>query len=89
MRTEKELLQLMLDHPSKMGVGLCFWSSSLIVDNIITHHEFKSLRNYIHDNRPSKYSSLSAYRNRDNSYYWDQGDIAPRIKWIKKQIKKL
>lgn len=89
MRTEKELLQLMLCHQEKFYGGLCLWIHILDFSGVITYDECYVLLDYIDHNRPSKFSSLSAYKNRNKNYYWNKGDIAPRIKWIKKQIEKL
>ena len=89
MRSVKELLELMLEHQEIFHCSLCIWSSGLHLGGIITSDEYNVLLNHIDHNRPSKYSSLSAYKNRNKGFYWKRGEIAPRIKWIKKQIKKL
>ncbi len=89
MRTEKELLQLMLERQDQFAKGLCLWVGLLCRANIITYVEYSLLKEYIDNNRPSKYSSLSAFKNRRGAYYWNKGDIKPRIKWINKQIEKL
>ncbi len=86
MRTIKELLQVMLDN-QPYTAGLCHWISRLAQLDIITTEEFWELSYYIRLNRPSRYSSLKAYKNRHKSYYWPQYDLEPRIKWIKKHIK--
>lgn len=89
MRTEKELLQLMLEHQDKFSTTLCALNNSMFLDNIITINECLMLHLYIKDNRPSMFSSLSAFKNRRGEYYWNKGDITSRIKWINKQIEKL
>ncbi len=89
MRTEKELFKLMLEHKDKFALGLCAWSIFLNCIGIITYDELKLLLDYIDHNRPSKFSSLSVYKNRNRPFYWEIGDITPRIKWINKQIEKL
>jgi hypothetical protein len=89
MRTEKELLQLMLERQDQFAKGLCIWIDLLNWSGIITYDELKLLLDYIDHNRPSKFSSLSAFKNRRGKYYWNKGDITPRIKWINKQIEKL
>jgi hypothetical protein len=43
---------------------------------------------YIRKNRPSKFSSIDAFECRNSNYYWKIRDINPRIKWLKKHIKK-
>lgn len=87
MRNIKQLLEIMLDNQQEFSSGLCGWISNLRFENIINHDEFLLLRKYINDNRPNKFSSISAYKNRDSGFYWKRKDIKPRIKWIKKHIK--
>jgi hypothetical protein len=89
MRTEKELFKLMLERQDKFSTTLCALNGSMYHDNIITLDECLMLHLYIKNNRPSMFSSLSAFRNRNNIFYWDFWDIEPRIKWINKQIEKL
>jgi hypothetical protein len=89
MRTEKELLKLMLERQDQFAKGLCLWVTLLNWSGIITYDECCLLEEYIHNNRPSMFSSLSAFKNRRGYYYWNKGDITPRIKWINKQIEKL
>jgi len=89
VRSIKELLQIMLDNKELFQSGLCYWCNNLFHLEIINHSERIILQKYIANNRPSKYSSLKAYRNRFSAYYWKREDIKPRIKWIEKHIKKL
>ena len=88
MRTIKELLELMLDHQELFYSGLCAWNISLNNKNLIGNLEYFYLQDYINTHRPSKYSSLQAYNSRKYRFYWPNGDIKPRIKWLKKHIKK-
>jgi hypothetical protein len=88
MRTIKELLQIMLDNRDLFVCGLCYWSTNLVIHNKITTGEYAELKTYIQNNRPSPYSSLNAFLWRDNGYYWPSTNISPRIKWIKKHIKR-
>lgn len=89
MRSVKELLELMLERQDKFSSGLCNLVFSLLVDEEITRKEYYLIRHYIQDNKPSIFSSLSAFKSIGSGNYWKRGDIAPRIKWIKKQIEKL
>jgi hypothetical protein len=89
VRSIKELLQIMLDNKDLFKIGLCSWCRNLSVFEIINHSEKIILLKYIANNRPSKYSTLKAYRNRFSAYYWKEKDIKSRIEWIKKHIKKL
>lgn len=90
MRNEKELLQLMLRHQEYFSLGLCSWICNILIfEKIITKEECRLLLDYIEKNRPSIYSSIDAYKNRGRHFYWKEGNINPRIKWINKHIKKL
>ena len=88
MRTIKELLQVMLDNKGEFECGLCNWVTKIFHKGKIDIDEYDLLTCYIEENRPSKWSSLSAYLSRNSCYYWKKGDIKPRLKWIKKHIKK-
>lgn len=87
MRSIKELLEIMLDNQQEFTHGLCSWIGNLRYEHIISHSEFLLLKIYIYENRPNKFSSISAYKNRNSGFYWKRKDIKPRIKWIKKHIK--
>ena len=87
MRSIKELLELMMDTQGIYLHGLCYWVDRLYMSVIINSQERTILIKYIENNRPSKWSSLSAFKNRNKAYYWKRNSIKPRIKWIKKHIK--
>jgi hypothetical protein len=87
MRTIKELLQIMLDNQDLFQRGLCGWACRIYEHDIINNEELSELEDYIIDNRPSKYSSISAFLCQNSLFYWTHGNISPRIKWIKKHIK--
>ena len=90
MRSIKELLELMLQHQDLFNSGMCNWTGRMYCHGIelISYDEYKILKRYINKNRPHRYSSLVAYRQRHSGFYWEEGNIHPRIKWIKKHIKK-
>jgi hypothetical protein len=87
-RNIKELLQLMMDNQGLFCAGLCVWTNILFYQSIISISECFILREYIKSNRPSMFSSFDAFIHSIEGYYWKQGDIKPRIKWIQKHIKK-
>ncbi|HMT03712.1 MAG TPA: hypothetical protein PKD00_10535 [Burkholderiales bacterium] len=87
-RSIKELLQLMLDNQDYFIIGMCNWIHNLLEDNLINKEEHRILYRYIQSNRPSIFSSIDAFLNRNNLFYWKSCDINPRLKWIKKHIKK-
>lgn len=90
MKTIKELLQIMLDNPNYFRSGLCRWAESLCYRHpfLITDLECRLLKEYIKSNRPNWLSSIDAFKRRDSVFYWKPDNIEPRIKWIKKHIKK-
>ena len=79
MRTEKELFELMLTRPDLFKTGICMWSFNLYVKRLITPDEHDLLDNYL---------ELNSLRD-DGYYWWEEGQIEPRIEWIKEQIEKL
>ena len=89
MRTIKQLLGVMLEHQELFRTGLCTWSSNLYIKRYISREEGSLLYNYIKENRPSAFSSWDAFTHRQNKdWYWKSINITPRIKWIKKHIKR-
>lgn len=88
MRSIKELLQVMLDNQQYFQTGLCKWATSIWSAKLIDHEEMRVLDRYIDSNKPKKFSSLSAFIASGSSYYWIKGHLKPRVKWIKKHIKK-
>ena len=88
-RTIKELLQLMLDNVNLIEDGLCGLQTKLRCFDIITAEERFLIHNYIDHNRPSKFSSIDAFKNRGSLFYWERGAKEPRIKWLKNHIKKI
>ena len=88
-RSTKELLQVMLDNKPFFMSGLCSWVDKLECNFIVNSHERRVLSIYIRDNKPSKWSSIDAYKNYYSPHYWCVGNIKLRLKWIKKHIKKL
>lgn len=89
MRTIKELLELMLENKNLLRIGLCQWVSDLHwLEAKITKDEKTLLSIYIQEHRPSMFSSIDAFIYRNKNFYWPASDCVPRIKWIKKHIKK-
>jgi hypothetical protein len=91
-RTIKELLQLLLSkiENGTFKYGLCRTASDLYHDKVITFEELKVLYNYIDTHRPSLFSSWDAFNQNitEQSYYWTINAKKPRVKWLKKHIRK-
>ena len=90
MRTIKELLKVMLDNKNYFEIGLCRWVHSLWEDNVITTHERFLLGAYVKSNKPFIFSSVDAFIQRLNktNFFWEPGNITPRIEWLKTHINK-
>lgn len=89
MRTIKQLLQVMLDNQQYFSNGLCAWATDLYWGTeLFEESEYEKVREYIRKNRPNKFSSIDAFKYRNREYYWTPENINPRIKWLKKHIKK-
>lgn len=91
-RSINELLKVVLANPVSFKTpsharGLCHWVDILYFKGVVCYEEQAVLANYIRKNRPSKYSSLSAYMYENTFYYWKPGVRRHRIKWLKKHIK--
>jgi hypothetical protein len=88
-RTLKELLELMLANKPHFNTGLCFWCECLYTKNLINRHEHNILYHYIKSNPPYFRSLIAKIIDPTaDYYYWRADNIAPRIKWLKKHIKK-
>jgi hypothetical protein len=87
-RSIKELLEITLENQQYFTKGLCQWVKLLHIVQLINIEEHTMLANYIDDNTPSVYSSIDRFKHRNSDYWWKSGDIKPRIKWIKKHIKR-
>jgi hypothetical protein len=83
-RSIKELLQLMLDNQDLFYDGLCFWAANLLFKKI-SREEYCLLIIYIRKNAPFSHK-INIFKT--SPFYWKSGDIAPRILWLKKHIKK-
>ena len=100
MRSTKELLEVMKEHVWMFNPlftvspprGLCTLAVKLYLKNIITIKEFIHIEDYIRENKPSVLSDwdslIHRITNPFSEYYWKEGEIEPRIKWIEKHIEK-
>jgi len=94
-RTLKELFILLSkqgkEFKSQRLSGLC-----VLITNIyeypyllINKEELRKLRAYIKTHRPKKRSVHYNEAWENSCYYWPEGQWAPRLRWIKDQIKLL
>jgi hypothetical protein len=83
MRTNKELLELMLENQQYFEDGLCGWIFTIRLWDRITTEEYYELKKYLSQNKPITFHRIFS------AFWWKRGDIKPRIKWIKRHIKKL
>jgi hypothetical protein len=84
MKSNKEILELMLENQHLFKAGLCQWAFDTCIKNNISMKEYDNIDWYIYKNRPMNLRTLF-----NTTYYWYPRDKSPRIKWIKKHIKKL
>jgi hypothetical protein len=89
MRKLSLLFEIILENKQSFEQGLCFWISRCYTNKIICDIEYLLLIKYVKENRPSKFSSYSAFINRNNAYYWKINEISYRIKWLNEHIEKL
>lgn len=84
MRDIKELLEILLDKYENNSIytiqstGLCWAISKLLDEGIISGEEYDILIEYLYHNKP-EYAWIG--------YWWLEGDVPPRIKFLKKLIK--
>jgi len=77
MRTVKELFKLMLVHQDLFSSGICYWLEGLRYSGLINKSEILMMLAYMRDNKPE---------NARRFYWWDEGEIQPRLDWINQQI---
>lgn len=87
MRTEKELLQVLLDNIGLLKYGLCGLARDLHISDkkILSFKEYMSIKQYIRENAPVRYLDDGE----ESVYHWPVGEIEPRRVWLEEEIKKL
>lgn len=81
----KSILERMLENKDLFREGLCQWVRQVLLEYRFTVR-LDLLMWYINYNRPHQLSSVDAFIHRNNPFFWTEGDIKPRIKWIEKHI---
>ena len=92
-RPIKELLIILRDNIKqiKPNEGICYVIYSMMCDGVITRREQLILNRYLRDHKPAnafrreKMLTLSV----DSNYWWTPGSVAPRLRWLNKQIDSL
>ena len=85
-RSLLSLLEIMEQSTHLFEASLCQLTSDMWAVDLITVKESDLLYKYIRENRPSKYSSIAAFKSRKNSFYWPKGEIKYRLSWLRKHI---
>ena len=80
-RTEKELIEIMLDNEDLFVTGLCKWLHQIYFYELISFTEYEMLLFIFADNRP--YTEIGI-----GYYWWQSGNIEPRIDFLNDLIKK-
>lgn len=89
-RKESELLKILLENIHLMDrFGLCRVSNQCERKFLLSENELIICKAFIISNRPNPIFSLETWKQRNDTYYWDPGHKEPRIKWLKKHIKRL
>lgn len=88
MKTNKELLQILLDNieeafSSKIYDGLCSLVGHVHRELFVSTYDANRLYEYLFLGLPTRFSQ-GGYR----GYCWIPGKLEPRIKWLKEQINK-
>jgi hypothetical protein len=88
MRTTGELLRVLRGHLYWLeDWGLCSIVHHMRDSAHISFDEWELLMDYIHDNRPNRFSSIGAFLASTSLYYWPRGWKYPRRRWLNKHIK--
>lgn len=84
MRTNKELLEIILNNRQLFSTGLCMWLIGLRYTGKISEEEKDYLAKLVIENRPFL---CKVYLQGNAGYFWKKGKIEPRIKFLKKYLK--
>jgi hypothetical protein len=80
-RTEKELIELMLDNQDLFVTGLCKWVQEIYFYKLITFNEYRVLLSTFIDNSPNTEIGIGFY-------WWDSCNIEPRIDFLNNLLEK-
>ena len=74
----EKVLKILLDNQDLFSNGICGWVVSLGKNNLITEDESIFVFVYLKNNKP----------NSRKYFWWNMGEIEPRIEWIQAQLNK-
>lgn len=80
--------QKLLDNTLLFNNGLCLWITTISCKDHISECTANLLLGYINSNIPLSYHKIRFFLCPDG-YWWKAGEIEPRIKYIKKHMKKI
>ncbi len=80
-RTEKELIDIMLNNKNLFVTGLCRWLQCLYHNEVIKFDEYSMLLSIFVDNRPNTNIGIGCF-------WWESGNIEPRIEFLNNLLKK-
>jgi hypothetical protein len=85
MRSIKELLKILLEQIKNRDnvKSLCFLYEDLYQEGILNFDESMLLDYYMENNTPTTWYIIIG-----NEFWWKPFKMKPRIKWLKKHIKK-
>jgi oligoribonuclease (3'-5' exoribonuclease) len=83
MRSTKELLEIMFKNIWRLKMGLCGLIWQLEESGVITSDEHNHMLEYIKKHRPFNLNLIC-----NSVYYWKPGASKPRIRWIRRHIRR-
>ena len=75
---------MFLDNKHLFKIGICYWTSTLYLEGVISFEERRYVLNLIRRNKPAL---TKIGLQGSGGYYWEMGNIVPRIKWLKKHLR--
>lgn len=84
MRSDVELLKILLSNLDKLRTGLCRVNTEILSEKKITFREYKRINQIIREH-PTKFF----LDKKDDWYYFKPGELAPRKEYLKNLIEEL
>jgi hypothetical protein len=77
----EKVLKLLLNNQDLFSTGICDWIESLEKKILITETESILILDYMKNNIPTSRDHICGF-------WWNMGEIEPRIEWIEAQLNK-